>query len=177
MFDLHAYAQINVYSLGACFLKFTRLLSIQLPVIDPSLYIHRFAAKVGGLRCRICDLTLNNSRRCSWILVTSGRPCPQQPCVWFSACGGTGSTLAAGALRLRYQCMFCANIVCGCAPVCWIFTGPPAFVALHCCWRRACTALSALVRKCSRCPSSVSPSLLLAVNHAPLFFPDCARDG
>jgi transcription factor IIIB 90 kDa subunit len=38
--------QINVYALGACFLKFTRLLSIQLPVIDPSLYIHRFAAKV-----------------------------------------------------------------------------------------------------------------------------------
>ncbi len=35
-----------MYSLGACFLKFTRLLNIQLPLIDPSLYIHRFAAKV-----------------------------------------------------------------------------------------------------------------------------------
>jgi hypothetical protein len=38
--------QINVYALGACFMKFTQLLNIQLPLIDPSLYIHRFVAKV-----------------------------------------------------------------------------------------------------------------------------------
>ena len=32
--------------LGSCFLKFTRLLSLALPIIDPSLYIHRFASKL-----------------------------------------------------------------------------------------------------------------------------------
>ena len=32
--------------LGSCFLKFTRLLSLTLPIIDPSLYIHRFASKL-----------------------------------------------------------------------------------------------------------------------------------
>ena len=31
---------------GSCFLKFTRLLSLTLPIIDPSLYIHRFASKL-----------------------------------------------------------------------------------------------------------------------------------
>ena len=36
----------NLYTLGACFLKFTRLLSLNLPVIDPSLYIHRFAERM-----------------------------------------------------------------------------------------------------------------------------------
>ena len=38
--------QTNVYMLGSCFLKFTRMLSLTLPIIDPSLYIHRFASKL-----------------------------------------------------------------------------------------------------------------------------------
>jgi transcription factor IIIB subunit 2 len=41
-----ALIQTNVYVLGNCFLKFSRLLNLKLPIIDPSLYIHRFAAKV-----------------------------------------------------------------------------------------------------------------------------------
>ena len=53
-----ALSQTNVYVLGTCFLKFRRLLNLQLPVLDPSLYIHRFAAKVGGprlwLACLAC---------------------------------------------------------------------------------------------------------------------------
>lgn len=36
----------NVFVLGATYLKFVKLLSLQLPVIDPSLYIHRFAAQM-----------------------------------------------------------------------------------------------------------------------------------
>jgi transcription initiation factor TFIIIB Brf1 subunit/transcription initiation factor TFIIB len=36
----------NVFLLGATYLKFVKLLSLQLPVIDPSLYIHRFAANM-----------------------------------------------------------------------------------------------------------------------------------
>ena len=47
LIDFSQALQTNMYTLGSCFLKFTRLLHIPLPVIDPSLYIHRFAAKVG----------------------------------------------------------------------------------------------------------------------------------
>ena len=46
LIDYSDVLQTNVYSLGSCFLKFTRLLSLTLPIIDPSLYIHRFASKV-----------------------------------------------------------------------------------------------------------------------------------
>jgi transcription factor IIIB subunit 2 len=36
----------NVYTLGNTFLKLIRLLNIQLPLIDPSLYLSRFAAQL-----------------------------------------------------------------------------------------------------------------------------------
>ena len=35
-----------MFTLGNTFLKFARLLNLRLPIIDPSLYIHRFAAKL-----------------------------------------------------------------------------------------------------------------------------------
>jgi transcription factor IIIB 90 kDa subunit len=38
--------QTNLYELGAVFLRFCRLLNLKLPVVDPSLYIHRFASKL-----------------------------------------------------------------------------------------------------------------------------------
>jgi transcription factor IIIB 90 kDa subunit len=38
--------QVNVYVLGKSFLQFTRVLSINLPVVDPSLYLHRFASQL-----------------------------------------------------------------------------------------------------------------------------------
>lgn len=38
--------ETNVYTLGHMFLKLVKILSIQLPVIDPSLYIHRFASRL-----------------------------------------------------------------------------------------------------------------------------------
>jgi transcription factor IIIB subunit 2 len=46
LIDFSDALQTNVYTLGSCFLKFSRLLNLKLPVIDPSLYIHRFAAKL-----------------------------------------------------------------------------------------------------------------------------------
>ncbi len=38
--------QVNVYILGKSFLQFTRVLNINLPVVDPSLYIHRYASQL-----------------------------------------------------------------------------------------------------------------------------------
>ncbi|KAJ8598551.1 hypothetical protein CTAYLR_001373 [Chrysophaeum taylorii] len=46
LIDFSDVLQVNVYSLGSTFLKFRRLLNLELPLIDPSLYIHRFAAKL-----------------------------------------------------------------------------------------------------------------------------------
>ena len=46
LIDFSDVLQVNVYALGATFLKFRRLLNLELPIIDPSLYIHRFAAKL-----------------------------------------------------------------------------------------------------------------------------------
>jgi transcription factor IIIB subunit 2 len=37
---------VNVYTLGATFLKLVHLLSIKLPIVDPALYISRFADKL-----------------------------------------------------------------------------------------------------------------------------------
>ena len=38
--------QINVYSLGKAFLHFLKVLNLNLPVVDPSLYLHRYATKL-----------------------------------------------------------------------------------------------------------------------------------
>jgi len=46
LIDFSDILQTNVYTLGHIFLKFCRLLNLQLPIIDPSLYIPRFAAKL-----------------------------------------------------------------------------------------------------------------------------------
>jgi len=46
LIDFSDVLQINLYILGATFLKFVRLLNLSLPIIDPSLYIHRFAAQL-----------------------------------------------------------------------------------------------------------------------------------
>ena len=43
LIDFSDVLQTNVYVLGKCFLKFSDLLDLKLPIIDPSLYIHRFA--------------------------------------------------------------------------------------------------------------------------------------
>jgi len=44
LIDFSDALQVNVYTLGTTFLKFRRLLGLRLEIIDPALYIYRFAA-------------------------------------------------------------------------------------------------------------------------------------
>ena len=44
LIDFSDALQINVYTLGTCFLKFRRLLGLPLEILDPALYVYRFAA-------------------------------------------------------------------------------------------------------------------------------------
>lgn len=46
LIDFADVLETNVFVLGHTFLKFAQVLSVQLPIIDPSLYIHRFASKL-----------------------------------------------------------------------------------------------------------------------------------
>lgn len=46
LIDFSDALQINLYVLGACYLKFVKYLHLDLPLIDPSLFIHRFCAKL-----------------------------------------------------------------------------------------------------------------------------------
>ena len=46
LIDFSDALQVNVYVLGKSFLQFIRLLNLQLPIIDPGLYIHRFALRL-----------------------------------------------------------------------------------------------------------------------------------
>ena len=46
LLDLADALQVNLYMLGATLLKLVRVLHISLPIVDPSLYIHRFAAQL-----------------------------------------------------------------------------------------------------------------------------------
>lgn len=46
LIDFSDVVETNVYALGNTFLKFAQILNIELPIIDPSLYIHRFASKL-----------------------------------------------------------------------------------------------------------------------------------
>lgn len=47
LIDFSDALQVNVYVLGKSFLQFTRLLNLSLPIVDPALYIHRFATRMG----------------------------------------------------------------------------------------------------------------------------------
>lgn len=44
LIDFSDALQVNVYTLGTCFLKFRRLLGLKLEIIDPALFVYRFAA-------------------------------------------------------------------------------------------------------------------------------------
>lgn len=44
LIDFSDALQVNVYTLGTCFLKFRRLLGLELKILDPALYVYRFAA-------------------------------------------------------------------------------------------------------------------------------------
>jgi transcription factor IIIB subunit 2 len=44
LIDFSDALQVNVYVLGTCFLKFRRLLGLKVEIIDPALFVYRFAA-------------------------------------------------------------------------------------------------------------------------------------
>jgi transcription factor IIIB subunit 2 len=46
LIDFSDALQVNVFVLGKAYLQFIRLLSLRLPIVDPSLYIHRFAQRL-----------------------------------------------------------------------------------------------------------------------------------
>lgn len=46
LIDFSDVLQVNIFVLGKCFLQLIRLLNLKLPVVDPSLYIHRFAIRL-----------------------------------------------------------------------------------------------------------------------------------
>ena len=46
LIDFSDSLQINVYVLGKSFLQFSKVLNLNLPVVDPSLYIHRYATRL-----------------------------------------------------------------------------------------------------------------------------------
>jgi transcription factor IIIB 90 kDa subunit len=46
LLDFSDVLQVNVFELGSVYLKLSRLLNVQLPILDPSLYIGRFAARL-----------------------------------------------------------------------------------------------------------------------------------
>eukprot|EP01027_Heterolobosea_sp_BB2_P013769 GEZU01019819.1.p1 GENE.GEZU01019819.1~~GEZU01019819.1.p1 ORF type:complete len:525 (-),score=180.23 GEZU01019819.1:234-1808(-) len=46
LLDFSEILQTNVFALGHTFVRLTRLLSINLPIVDPSFYIHRFASRL-----------------------------------------------------------------------------------------------------------------------------------
>lgn len=46
LIDFSDALQVNLYTLGSCYLKLIKFLHFEMPVIDPSLFIHRFCAKL-----------------------------------------------------------------------------------------------------------------------------------
>lgn len=46
LIDFSDVLQVNIYIIGRCFLQLIRILNLSLPVVDPSLYIHRYASRL-----------------------------------------------------------------------------------------------------------------------------------
>lgn len=77
LIDFSDALQVNVYTLGTTFLKFRRLLGLKLEIIDPALYVYRFAAHL-DLDEKANAVALTALRLCGrmkrdWIL-TGRRP-------------------------------------------------------------------------------------------------------
>lgn len=60
LMDFSDILQTNLYVLGSIYLKFIRLLQINVPIIDPSLYIHRFCGRLefGDNNKHVCNTAL-----------------------------------------------------------------------------------------------------------------------
>ena len=75
MIDFSDALQVNVYVLGKSFLQFTRLLNLSLPIVDPALYIHRFATRMSleDKLSTVCTTALRIVTRLKKDWVDSGR--------------------------------------------------------------------------------------------------------
>jgi transcription factor IIIB subunit 2 len=73
--DSSSIRQINVYVLAAIYLKLTKLLLLELPLNDPSLYLNRFAAKLefGGMTNRVANTALRLIQRFNRDWLDTGR--------------------------------------------------------------------------------------------------------
>jgi transcription factor IIIB 90 kDa subunit len=73
LIDFSDAVQVNVYTLGHCFLKLRRFLGLKLDVIDPALYIYRFAAHLDlGDKVNVISMTalrLVARMKRDWIVV------------------------------------------------------------------------------------------------------------
>lgn len=63
LIDFSDALQVNVYVLGKAFLQFSKVLNLNLPVVDPSLYIHRYAIRLdlGTEHIFLCNNSSNYS--------------------------------------------------------------------------------------------------------------------
>ncbi|KAJ1417917.1 cyclin-like protein, partial [Ochromonadaceae sp. CCMP2298] len=75
LIDFSDALQINVYVLGKSFLQFSKLLTLNLPVVDPSLYIHRYAARLelGDARASVVGTALRVISRLKKDWTATGR--------------------------------------------------------------------------------------------------------
>lgn len=75
LIDFSDILQVNVFTLGATFLKLCRVLNLNLPHVDPSLYISRFAVALdfGDYTQRVAQDAVRIAQRMDRDWITSGR--------------------------------------------------------------------------------------------------------
>ncbi|GAA5814251.1 hypothetical protein MFLAVUS_007745 [Mucor flavus] len=75
LIDFSDILQVNVFTLGATFLKLCRVLNLTLPHVDPSLYISRFAVALdfGDYTQRVAQDAVRIAQRMDRDWITSGR--------------------------------------------------------------------------------------------------------
>ncbi|RKP15496.1 cyclin-like protein, partial [Piptocephalis cylindrospora] len=75
LIDFSDLLQLNVFVIGATFLTLVKLLGLQLPLVDPSIYIHRFAAALefGDKTQAVAADALRLVRRMSIDWIQTGR--------------------------------------------------------------------------------------------------------
>jgi transcription factor IIIB subunit 2 len=75
LIDFSDALQVNVYVLGKSFLQFSKVLNLNLPVIDPSLYIHRYATRLqlGDKMSNVITTSLRIVTRLKKDWITTGR--------------------------------------------------------------------------------------------------------
>jgi transcription initiation factor TFIIIB Brf1 subunit/transcription initiation factor TFIIB len=75
LIDFSDALQINVFVLGKSFLQFSRILNLNLPVVDPSLYIHRYAIslKLGDKMNSVVTTSLRIVTRLKKDWIATGR--------------------------------------------------------------------------------------------------------